>query len=88
MAFGTLEVPVLQPTRPVQRIARLEVLARIQVKPSCAALLLRTGLGRENAAAAVESAVDRALEGGIRPRDLGGDATTAQTTDAVLEELK
>jgi 3-isopropylmalate dehydrogenase len=52
------------------------------------ALLLRRGLGREEAAAAVESAVDRALEAGIRPRDLGGDATTAQTTDAVLEELK
>jgi 3-isopropylmalate dehydrogenase len=53
-----------------------------------AALLLRQGLGREAQAAAVESAVDRALEKGIRPRDLGGDATTAQTTDAVLEELK
>ncbi len=53
-----------------------------------AALLLRTGLGRETQAAAVESAVDRALERGIRPRDLGGDATTVQTTDAVLEELK
>jgi 3-isopropylmalate dehydrogenase len=51
------------------------------------ALLLRHGLDREEAAAAVESAVDRALEAGIRPRDLGGDATTAQTTDAVLEEL-
>jgi 3-isopropylmalate dehydrogenase len=53
-----------------------------------AALLLRHGLRREDAAAAVESAVDRALEGGIRPRDLGGDATTAETTDAVLKELK
>ena len=52
------------------------------------ALLLRHGLRREDAAAAVESAVDRALEGGIRPRDLGGDATTAETTEAVLEELK
>jgi 3-isopropylmalate dehydrogenase len=53
-----------------------------------AALMLRHGLGRDDAAAAVESAVDRALEGGIRPRDLGGTATTAETTDAVLEELK
>jgi 3-isopropylmalate dehydrogenase len=52
------------------------------------ALLLRHGLQREDAAAAVESAVDRALEGGIRPRDLGGDATTAETTEAVLEELE
>jgi 3-isopropylmalate dehydrogenase len=53
-----------------------------------AALLLRHGLSREDEAAAVESAVDRALAGGVRPRDLGGDATTAETTDAVLRELK
>jgi 3-isopropylmalate dehydrogenase len=52
------------------------------------ALMLRHGLGREAEAAALESAVDRALEGGIRPRDLGGNATTAETTAAVLEELK
>jgi 3-isopropylmalate dehydrogenase len=51
------------------------------------ALLLRHGLGREDAATAVESAVNRALEQGIRPRDLGGNATTAEMTDAVLEEL-
>jgi 3-isopropylmalate dehydrogenase len=53
-----------------------------------AALMLRHGLGREAEAAAVESAVDRALAGGTRPRDLGGNATTAETTAAVLEELK
>jgi 3-isopropylmalate dehydrogenase len=53
-----------------------------------AALLLRHGLSREDEAAAVESAVDRALAGGVRPRDLGGNATTAETTDAVLRELK
>jgi 3-isopropylmalate dehydrogenase len=53
-----------------------------------AALLLRHGLGREDEAAAVESAVDRALAGGVRPRDLGGNATTAETTEAVLRELK
>jgi 3-isopropylmalate dehydrogenase len=53
-----------------------------------AALMLRHGLGRETEAAAVESAVDRALERGIRPRDLGGTATTAETTEAVLKELK
>jgi 3-isopropylmalate dehydrogenase len=38
-------------------------------------------------AAALESAVDRALIGGLRTPDLGGDATTAQATAAVLEEL-
>jgi 3-isopropylmalate dehydrogenase len=53
-----------------------------------AALLLRHGLGREVEAAALESAVDRALEAGIRPPDLGGTATTAETTEAVLKELK
>jgi 3-isopropylmalate dehydrogenase len=53
-----------------------------------AALLLRHGLGRESEAAAVESAVDRALAGGTRPRDLGGTATTAETTAAVLEGIE
>jgi 3-isopropylmalate dehydrogenase len=53
-----------------------------------AALLLRHGLGLEVEAAALESAVDRALEAGIRPPDLGGTATTAETTEAVLKELK
>src|SRR3954462_99835 len=51
------------------------------------ALLLRHGLGREDAAAAVESAVDKALEKGVRSGDLGGNATTAEVTNAVLEEL-
>src|SRR3954469_11364971 len=53
-----------------------------------AALMLRHGLGREDAAAKVESAVDSALDRGLRTRDLGGDATTADATDAVLKELK
>ncbi len=53
-----------------------------------AALLLRHGLGREDQATAVESAVDKALEKGIRTGDLGGTATTADMTKAVLEELK
>ena len=50
-----------------------------------AALLLRHGLGRHDEAAAVESAVHRALEQGLRTRDLGGDATTEEATRAVLE---
>jgi 3-isopropylmalate dehydrogenase len=53
-----------------------------------AALMLRHGLGREDAAARIESAVDRALEAGLRTSDLGGTATTAEATKAVLEELK
>src|SRR5215213_6047480 len=52
-----------------------------------AAMMLRHGLAREDAAAAVESAVDRALDGGLRTADLGGTATTAEATEAVLEEL-
>jgi 3-isopropylmalate dehydrogenase len=53
-----------------------------------AAMMLRHGLAREEVAAQVESAVDRALDSGLRTRDLGGDATTADATDAVLKELK
>jgi 3-isopropylmalate dehydrogenase len=52
-----------------------------------AALMLRHGLGWETEAAAVESAVDRALDDGLRTRDLGGDATTAEATRAVLHHL-
>ncbi len=53
-----------------------------------AALLLRHGLGRADEAAALDSAVDRALERGLRTPDLGGEATTAQATRAVLDELE
>ena len=51
------------------------------------ALMLRHGLAMEDAAAAVESAIDRALEQGIRTPDLGGDATTEDATRAVLANL-
>jgi 3-isopropylmalate dehydrogenase len=51
------------------------------------ALMLRHGLGWESEAAAVESAVDRALDAGLRTRDLGGDATTAEATRAVVDNL-
>jgi 3-isopropylmalate dehydrogenase len=53
-----------------------------------AALLLRHGLGLDGAAAAVESAVERALDGGLRTADLGGSAGTEQATRAVLENLE
>jgi 3-isopropylmalate dehydrogenase len=53
-----------------------------------AAMMLRHGLGREEEAARVDSAVDGALAAGLRTRDLGGDATTAEATDAVLKELR
>jgi 3-isopropylmalate dehydrogenase len=49
--------------------------------------MLRHGLGREAEAAALESAVDRALDDGLRTRDLGGNAGTAEATQAVLAHL-
>ena len=51
------------------------------------ALMLRYGLGSEDSAAAVESAIDRALDGGLRTADLGGEATTEEATRAVLANL-
>ncbi len=52
-----------------------------------AALMLRHGLGLASEAAAVESAVDRALEEGLRTPDLGGAAGTEAATRAVLAHL-
>ncbi len=51
------------------------------------ALMLRHGLGMETAAAGVESAIDRALEEGLRTADLGGEATTEDATRTVLANL-
>jgi 3-isopropylmalate dehydrogenase len=52
-----------------------------------AAMMLRHGLGLEPEAAAVESAVERALAEGLRTPDLGGAATTTEATQAVLKYL-
>jgi 3-isopropylmalate dehydrogenase len=52
-----------------------------------AAMMLRHGLGMEPQAAAVESAVERALAAGLRTPDLGGTATTSEATQAVLKHL-
>jgi 3-isopropylmalate dehydrogenase len=52
-----------------------------------AAMMLRHGFALEEEAAAVESAVDRALSEGLRTPDLGGEATTAQATREVLQHL-
>jgi 3-isopropylmalate dehydrogenase len=51
------------------------------------AMMLRHGLGQEAQAAAVESAVERALAEGLRTPDLGGTATTKEATQAVLQHL-
>jgi 3-isopropylmalate dehydrogenase len=53
-----------------------------------AALMLRHQFGMETEAAAIESAVDSALDAGLRTADLGGTATTADATRAVLENLR
>jgi 3-isopropylmalate dehydrogenase len=52
-----------------------------------AALLLRHSLGLENEARAIETAVDAVLATRELPRDLGGDAGTAEITTAVLAVL-
>jgi 3-isopropylmalate dehydrogenase len=51
------------------------------------AMMLRYGLAMEGEAAGIESAIDRALEAGLRTPDLGGDATTEDATRAVLANL-
>ena len=51
------------------------------------ALMLRHGLDSEEAAAGLESAIDSALEDGLRTADLGGKATTEDATRAVLSNL-
>jgi 3-isopropylmalate dehydrogenase len=53
-----------------------------------AAMLLRHGLALASEAAAVESAVQRALEGGLRTPDLGGVAGTDDATRAVLDHIE
>ncbi|MBV8987961.1 MAG: 3-isopropylmalate dehydrogenase [Solirubrobacterales bacterium] len=52
-----------------------------------AAMMLRHALAMEAEAAAVESAVDRALADGLRTSDLGGTSTTAEATQAVLKHF-
>src|SRR5579859_5749327 len=51
------------------------------------ALMLRHGFALEAQATAVESAVDKALAGGLLTPDLGGRATTLEATRAVLQRL-
>jgi 3-isopropylmalate dehydrogenase len=52
-----------------------------------AAMMLEHGLGLAAEAAAVESAVQRALDAGLRTPDLGGDAGTGRASRAVLDNL-
>jgi 3-isopropylmalate dehydrogenase len=52
-----------------------------------AAMMLRHAFQMDAEAEAVERAVDQALDDGLRTGDLGGSATTAEATDAVLARL-
>jgi 3-isopropylmalate dehydrogenase len=52
-----------------------------------AAMMLRHSFGREDQAARIERAVERALGDGIMGRDLGGEHGTQAIGDAVLERL-
>jgi 3-isopropylmalate dehydrogenase len=52
-----------------------------------AAMMLRHAFQMDAEAEAVERAVDQALDEGLRTGDLGGSATTAEATDAVLARL-
>jgi 3-isopropylmalate dehydrogenase len=51
------------------------------------AMMFRHGLAMEDQAAALESAIDKALEDGLRTPDLHGAATTEAATRAVLANL-
>jgi 3-isopropylmalate dehydrogenase len=52
-----------------------------------AAMLLRHSLGMENEARAVEKAVNETIYTGEVTRDLGGNLTTTNVTEAVLSRI-
>ena len=62
--------------------------AELTVAVIQAAALLCEHVGQAKVAARVQSAVERVvLRGDARTPDLGGDATTAEFTDAVIDEV-
>ncbi|MDT2613175.1 3-isopropylmalate dehydrogenase [Enterococcus dongliensis] len=52
------------------------------------AMMLRQSFQEETAAQAIEDACDKILSKGLLTHDLGGQATTAQFTEAVIQELE
>jgi 3-isopropylmalate dehydrogenase len=52
-----------------------------------AAMMLRLSLGESDAAAALDTAVDAAIERGPRTADLGGSATTAEIQEFLLQAI-
>ncbi|KAF7332265.1 3-isopropylmalate dehydrogenase [Mycena kentingensis (nom. inval.)] len=53
-----------------------------------AAMLLRYSLGLEKQAKAIEDAVRQVLDSGVRTKDLGGQALSAEIGDLVVKELE
>ena len=53
-----------------------------------AAMMLRSSLGRADAADAVERAVAATVEGGVGTPDIGGNGTTTEVGDAVVSHLR
>lgn len=51
------------------------------------AMMLRDSFGQDAGAAMIEQAVDATLKQGVLTRDLGGQATTAQMTAAIIANL-
>ncbi len=52
------------------------------------AMMLRHSFELEDAASAIEAAVDAVIASGVRTGDLGGTASTADVTKAVIERVK
>ena len=50
-------------------------------------MMLRDSFAELEAAEAIEAAVEKTLAQGILTRDLGGKATTAQMTEAIINNL-
>jgi 3-isopropylmalate dehydrogenase len=51
-------------------------------------MMLRWSLNLTKEAAAVEEAVKRALDSGVKTKDIHGTATTKEMGDAVVRELE
>jgi 3-isopropylmalate dehydrogenase len=53
-----------------------------------AGMLIKYSFGMEKEAALIEEAVRNVLDGGLRTKDLGGNAGTVETGDAIAKELE
>jgi 3-isopropylmalate dehydrogenase len=51
-------------------------------------MMLQLSLGLPAEATAIEEAVRRTIDRGIRTRDIGGTSTTVEVGDAVADELR